>query len=131
VDFNSVLVPNMLGQTYDMVLLAWSLAYPIDPDVTNFYGPGSDTVGGGFNFVSFNNERMNDLLEEARTVPSCDQETRAELYKEVQQILFEEVPYIYLYVPSSLTAVQPFVDGFDPTPVSRVWNQDTWVISAP
>jgi peptide/nickel transport system substrate-binding protein len=131
VDFNSVLVPQMLGQTYDMVLLAWSLGYPIDPDVSNFYGPASDVVGGGFNFVSFNNERLNELLEEARTVPGCDQDVRAELYQEVQQILFEQVPYIYLYVPSSLTAVQPYVDGFDPTPVSRVWNQDAWIINVP
>lgn len=128
VDFNSVLVPNMLGQTYDMVLLAWSLGYPVDPDVSNFYGPESDQPGGGFNFVSFNNERLNELLEEARTVPGCDQETRAELYAEAQQLLFEEMPYIYLYVPSSLTAVQNNVNGFNPTPVSRVWNQDAWFI---
>ncbi len=128
VDFNSVLVPNMLGQTYDMVLLAWSLAYPVDPDVTSFYGPASDQPGSGFNFVSFNNERLNELMAEARTVPGCDQDARAELYAEAQQILFEEMPYIYLYVPSSLTAVQTNVGGFNPTPVSRVWNQDTWFI---
>lgn len=128
VDFNSVLVPNMLGQTYDMVLLAWSLAYPVDPDVSAFYGPAADQPGGGFNFVSFNNERLNALMEEARTVPGCDQETRAALYAEAQQILFEEMPYLYLYVPSSLTAVQGNITGFDPTPVSRVWNQDTWFI---
>jgi peptide/nickel transport system substrate-binding protein len=128
VDFNSVLVPNMLGQTYDMVLLAWSLAYPVDPDVSSFYGPAADQPGGGFNFVSFNNERVNEIMEEARTIPGCDQDARAELYAEAQQILFEEMPYLYLYVPSSLTAVRGDIAGFDPTPVSRVWNQDTWFI---
>ena len=128
VDFNSVLIPNMLGQTYDMVLLSWSLGFPVDPDVTNFYGPEADQPGGGFNFVSFNNERINELMEEARTVPGCDQDTRAELYAEAQQILFEEMPYLYLYVPSSLTAVQNDVTGFAPTPISRVWNQDAWFI---
>ncbi|MEL6151856.1 MAG: ABC transporter substrate-binding protein, partial [Chloroflexota bacterium] len=131
VDFNSVLVPEMLGQTYDMVQLAWSLAYPIDPDVTRFYGPGADQPGGGFNFVSFNNERLNELLAEARTIPGCDQDARAELYAEAQQILFDEMPYLYLSVPSSLTAVQNTVTGFDPTPVSRVWNEDAWFIEAP
>lgn len=129
VDFNSVLVPNMLGQTYDMVQLAWSLAFPIDPDVSRFYGPAADVPGGGFNFVSYNNERLNEILEEARTVPGCDQDTRAALYEEAQQILFDEMPYLYLYAPSSLTAVQNTVTDFNPTPVSRVWNQDVWFIA--
>ncbi|MEM6283238.1 MAG: ABC transporter substrate-binding protein [Chloroflexota bacterium] len=131
VDFNGVLVPGMLGQTYDMVLLSWSLAFPVDPDVSRFYGPEADVPGGGFNFVSFNNERLNEILEEARSVPGCDQATRAELYEEAQQILFEEMPYLYLHVPSSLTAVQNYVTGFDPTPVSRIWNEDAWFIEGP
>lgn len=126
VDFNSVLLPTLDGQQFDMVFLAWSLAYPIDPDVSRFYGPAADVPGSGFNFVSFNNERMNELLEEARTAPGCDREVRTELYQEVQQILFDEMPYLYLYVPSSLTAVQGNVANFDPTPISRIWNLDAW-----
>lgn len=128
VDFNSVLIPKLDGQTFDMAGLAWSLGLPINPDVTRFYGPESDIPGSGFNFVSYNNPELNRLLEEARTVPGCDQAVRAELYAQAQQILFEEQPYLYLMVSNVMFALQPNVENFMPRTFSRLWNMDAWAI---
>jgi peptide/nickel transport system substrate-binding protein len=128
VDFGSVVVPNLLGQTFDMAGLSWSLGLPVDPDVTAFYTPSRDIPGAGFNFVSFYNEEMNDLLLEARQVAGCDVEQRAEIYGRVQEILFEELPYLYLYVGNTMFALQNNVLGFDPLPFSRLWNLDSWAV---
>ena len=116
VDFNSALIPSLLGQNFDMIALAWSLGLPIDPDVTAFYTPERDVVDSGFNFVSYYNEDMNDLLEQARFgVEDCnDLDARRGLYEEVQQILFDDLPYLYLYVNNSMVAAQGNVRELQP-----------------
>jgi peptide/nickel transport system substrate-binding protein len=128
VDFSSVLLPALDGQTFDMAALAWSLGLPINPDVTSFYTLETDVPGSGFNFTSYYNEELTQLLEEARTVPGCDQAVRAELYSRVQEILFEEQPYLYLHVANTMFALQPNVENFEPKTFSRLWNMDAWTI---
>lgn len=128
VDFNSVLIPAITGQTFDMAGLAWSLGLPINPDVSNFYTPGVDIPGSGFNFGSYNNEELNELLQQARTIPGCDEDARRDLYLQAQQILFDEQPYMYLVNSNVMFAMQPNVEGFRPRTFSRLWNMDEWTI---
>ncbi|NJK33011.1 MAG: hypothetical protein HC927_11695 [Deltaproteobacteria bacterium] len=112
-----------------MALLGWSLDLPINPDVSAFYTPEVDIPGSGFNFGSFYNEELNSLLADARNpelTNGCDPEVRRELYLQAQEILFNELPYMYMYVGNSMIALQPNVEGFDPLPFSRTWNLDAW-----
>jgi peptide/nickel transport system substrate-binding protein len=128
IDWGSAFLPELTGQTFDMALLSWSLGLPVDPDVTDFYTPAVDVPGAGFNFTSFYNEELNNILAEARVVPGCDPEKRKELYLRAQEILFNEAPYYYMYVSQSMTAVQPNLQNWHPTPYSRVYDTDAWVL---
>lgn len=127
IDWASAFLPELDGQTFDMNMLSWSLGLPINPDIRDFYSPEADVPGAGFNFGSYYNPEVIELNEQARTLPGCDTGERAELYKQIQEILFDEMPYFYMYVSESMTAVQPGTLNWNPTPFSRTYSTDAWV----
>jgi len=120
------LVDEAQGQTFDAIILGWSLDLPVDPDVSAFYTPEVDVPTSGFGFTSYNNPELNDLLQQARTVTGCAQEDRAALYEQALTILYEDQPYLYLYVGNVMTAAQNSVTSFAPTPYGSAWNIDAW-----
>lgn len=127
IDWGSAFLPELSGQTFDMNLLGWSLGLPVDPDISAFYYPEVDVPGAGFNFGSYYNAELIELNDQARVVPGCDVEVRAEIYARVQEILFEDMPYFYMYVSESMTATQPGLGNWNPTPFSRTYSLDAWI----
>jgi peptide/nickel transport system substrate-binding protein len=49
---------------------------------------------GGFNSGYYSNPEVDELLEEART--ATDQERRAELYRQMQEIVHEDAPWVFV-----------------------------------
>ena len=127
IDWGSAFLPELTGQTFDMNMLGWSLGLPVDPDVSAFYYPEVDVPGAGFNFGSYYNAELIELNDQARVTPGCDIEARAEIYARVQEILFEDMPYFYMYVSESMTATQPGLGNWNPTPFSRTYSLDAWI----
>ncbi|MCY4073324.1 MAG: ABC transporter substrate-binding protein [Chloroflexi bacterium] len=127
IDWGSAFLPELTGQTFDMNMLGWSLGLPVDPDISSFYYPEVDVPGSGFNFGSYYNAELIELNDQARVVPGCDVEARAEIYARVQEILFEDMPYFYMYVSESMTATQPGLGNWHPTPISRTYSLDAWI----
>ncbi|MDX1994154.1 MAG: ABC transporter substrate-binding protein [bacterium] len=128
VDFNGVLVPLLRSQTYDAIIIGWSLALPANPDISVFYGPGQDIPGSGFNAGSYNNEEFNTLLEEANTLPGCDREERRARYERTLEILYEEQPYMYLFGTNLMVAAQSNLVNWNPLPLLAAWNIDSWSV---
>jgi peptide/nickel transport system substrate-binding protein len=131
IDWATAFLPELDGQTFDMNMLSWSLGLPVNPDVTDFYGAAADVPGSGFNFVSFYNAEMEALLAQARDpaqTQGCDPAVRADLYLQVQQMLHEEMPYLYMYVAESMTATQPNLTNWVPTPYTRENPVDAWAL---
>ena len=127
IDWGSAFLPELVGQTFDMNMLGWSLGLPVDPDISAFYYPEVDVPGSGFNFGSYFNAELIELNDQARVVPGCDTSERAALYARVQEILFEDMSYFFMYVSESMTAVQPGTVNWNPTPFSRTYSTDAWV----
>lgn len=128
IDFNAA-VDALLAQTFDAVILGWSLSYPANPDQTQIFGAAADTVGSGFNFTSWVNEDFIELNEQARTLPGCDQGERAEIYHEMQEIIYEEAPYIFLYAPNDMYAVSPALEGWSSLPNQEFYGVEDWAFS--
>jgi len=122
------LIDELLGQTYDAIIIGWSLGLPFDPDARPFFGAGADIPGSGFNAGSFYNAELDSLYEQAVGVPGCAQEDRIELYREAMQIIYEEQPYLFLFANNVMSVAQPTVQGWDPLPYNAAWNQDAWVV---
>lgn len=84
--------PGLEGKA-DMAQMAWMTN---DPDTLPFLALRSDAMPeeGGFNSGYYSNERVDELLEQARR--SVDQEERAELYREMQEIVHEDAPWAFV-----------------------------------
>lgn len=116
-------------QRYDAYLTGWAESYPINPDQTTLFATQNDIIGEGQNTGSYSNPRVDDLLAQARSVPDCDYDARADLYHEIQAILQVDQPYIWLFAGNDMIAVQGGVEGFAPYSHAPFWNVDTWVIT--
>jgi peptide/nickel transport system substrate-binding protein len=84
--------PGLEGKA-DMAEMAWMTN---DPDTLPFLALRSEAWPdkGGFNSGYYSNEKVDELLNEART--ATDQDRRAELYKEMQEIVQEEAPWVFV-----------------------------------
>ncbi|GAB4517557.1 MAG: hypothetical protein OHK0046_24230 [Anaerolineae bacterium] len=128
IEFNTLL-EIMDAQTFDAFILGWRAGYPDDPDTTQLFGAAADAPGSGFNFTSFYNEEYFDLEAQALAVEGCDPAGRKEIYDRMQEIMYEEMPYLWLFVQNGMYAAQPNLVGFDPRPQALQWNIDTWTLS--
>ncbi|MBV7338304.1 hypothetical protein KFU94_60775 [Chloroflexi bacterium TSY] len=125
IDFGA-LVQKLLGQEFDMVIIGWNLSSPPDPDDQDFWSTKFDTPGSGFNFVSYNNARMDELLDQALAMPGCLPEDRAPLYAEIQQMIYEDIPYVFISGNVANTFYVNEWGGLDPKTWGFNHNMQDW-----
>ena len=84
--------PGLEGKA-DMAEMAWMTN---DPDTLPFLALRTAAMPdqGGFNSGYYSNPEVDRLLEEARV--ATDQERRAELYKQMQEIVHEDAPWVFV-----------------------------------
>ncbi len=123
------LINIMLSQTFDALLLGWVGDYPEDPETTQIFSAATDDPASyGYNFNSFYNEEYFALEEMALNVPGCGLTERADIYRRMQEIMQDELPYIFLYAQVEMYAARSEVEGFAPYPANLWWNVDTWTV---
>lgn len=124
------LIDDFRAQTYDAIGVFWGLATPANPNgIADIFLPEADVLGVGYNTQSFNNPRLNQLIEEARNLPGCDVETRKAMYGEAYQILRDESPWIWISTGNVLLAAQTNVENWAPRAGGSRWNIDAWTIT--
>ena len=79
----------------------------------------------GSNRSFLDNPAIDALLEAARY--ETDEERRLELYKTIDQLLWQEVPNIMLYDDVVFDAVRANVSGLVVSPTGQVWTWGAWV----
>lgn len=129
VDFGT-LVGELLNQTFDMVLLGWT-GKGTDPDDVGLWEFRFDTVGSGFNFTSYYNPRMEELGQAAKTLPGCDTAERAVMYKEIQQLMHDDAPYVFLYNPLGNVVWNTRLQNIEPGAWSTYYNVEDWFMITP
>jgi len=120
----------MDAQQWDAYVLGWRSGYPDSPDQTQLFTPAGDVVGSSSNSGSYANPEFIELNEQARALPGCDQDERAAIYGQMQEIAQFDTPYIFLFVRNGFYAVSSDVEGFDPFASQLYWNVDTWSVRA-
>ena len=108
---------------YDATILGWNITP--DPDGYNVWH-SSKTGPGELNFTFFKNAEVDKLLEAGRR--TFDQAERKRLYARFQEILAEEQPYTFLYVPDSLPVVAARFRGIEPAPAGIMYNFTQWYV---
>ncbi len=106
---------------FEAVILGWSTG--IDPDQYDIWHSSKSNIKE-LNFISFKNKEVDTLLEQGRV--TFDREKRKEIYFRFQEILAEEQPYIFLYVPSSLVILNKRFRNVAPAPAGINYNLEKW-----
>ncbi|MEW6049106.1 MAG: ABC transporter substrate-binding protein, partial [Bacillota bacterium] len=85
-----------------------------DPDAAVFSFFHSSFIGNGLNFAYYKNPVADQLMEKGQT--SVDPAAREQAYKELQRVLVEDAPAIYVSCPNHWLAARSYVKGYKYTP---------------
>ena len=110
-------------RNFEAIILGWSLSP--DPDQYDIWH-SSKTGLREFNFISYKNPEVDELLEKGRSV--FDPKERKKYYDRLQEILAEEQPYTFLYVPYALPAIHRRFYGVEPAPAGISYNFNQWYV---
>lgn len=108
---------------FEAVILGWSIG--LDPDQYDIWH-SSKTGEKEFNFVSYSNKEVDMLLEKGRS--TFNRAERKKAYFRIQEILSEDVPYVFLYVPDALPIVSSRFKGIKPSPIGITYNLPRWYV---
>ena len=108
---------------FDATILGWT-GGP-EPDQYNIWH-SSKTGPRELNFIHYRNAEVDELLERGRR--TFDQAERKRIYDRFQEILAEEQPYTFLYVPEALPVVARRFRGIEPAPAGISHNFIKWYV---
>ena len=108
----TIFLNDVKNHQFDAIILGWQMQ-TTEPDMYQIWH-SSQAVNGGSNAISFKNARVDQILELYRR--EFDPKKRIQLYKEFQEILNDEQPYTFLYIPKQVSAVQRRFQGIEVFP---------------
>ena len=104
-EFNQFVSQRLLPRRFD-VMAGWWIT-PADPDFYNYLH--SSAAERGFNVPMFSHPEVDRLLEAGRA--TSDPAVRARIYRRFQEVVAEEVPYLYLWWPFEIRAIHRRLAG--------------------
>jgi len=112
---------------FQAYILGWSLG--LDPDCYIYFhsseGVNEDGNLVGYNDVEYSNPEVDELLERGRT--TFDEEERAEIYGEIQEILNEELPYLFMFSRDIVSAVSRDIRGMTMSNIGALFPEQWYV----
>lgn len=108
---------------FQAVILGWNIG--LDPDQYDIWH-STKTRPKELNFVSYSNTEIDTLLEKGRRTFNLAE--RKQAYFRIQEILAEDLPYIFLYVPYALPMVHARFHNIRPAPIGISYNIRDWYV---
>jgi peptide/nickel transport system substrate-binding protein len=108
---------------WDMYLGAWSS--PIEPHI--MWTLWDEDFIPQLNAVYYINKDVETLFEEAGR--TYDTEFRKEKYFEVQEILAQDAPYVFLFYNKVWSGQNKRIQGIEPTALGIGWNSEDWYMA--
>jgi peptide/nickel transport system substrate-binding protein len=122
-EWSSFVTDFINKRRFDAVILGWTI--PLDPDAYDVWH-SSKTAPEELNFISYNNPEVDDMLEKGRS--TFNQKERKKYYDRFQEILAEDQPYTFLYVPEALVIVHKRFRGIEPAAIGLEHNFIKWYV---
>ena len=111
---------------FEAIVLGWGIG--IDPDQYVVWH-SSQTGPDQLNHISYANPEVDRLLEAGRT--SCVQSERVKSYHQLQEVLADDLPLVFLYFADALPVVASRIHGVDPGPNGVRWQSFKWFVPRP
>jgi len=115
---NTIVMPR----NFDAILLGWGLS--LMPDAKPLWHSKS-AVKGGFNLVNYSNKDVDRLIEEAET--TVDKNKLSTIYKKIFFKITQDLPYLFLYIPNSITAVNKNIKNVTTSIIGVMHNEKDWI----
>ena len=109
---NMVVFPH----EFDSVLLGWGLSPTPDPYM--FWHSDNDKQGG-FNLVGYHDAKMDNMIERSQKI--IDRKKLAKIWQEMFKMITDKNPYLFLYIPNSITVVNKKLKNIENSP-SGIWH---------
>jgi len=117
---NTVVHPR----NFEAVILGWGLS--LMPDARSIWHSSSD-VTGGFNFVGYSNKKVDRLIEKGEV--TIDKKELGRIYKQLFKEITDDIPYIFLYIPNSISVVNRKIKNIKPALTGIMHNEQEWIKS--
>jgi len=107
---------------WDMFIGGWSST--IEPHI--MYTIWAEDSIPSLNSVAYINKDVEQLFQEGGA--TYDTAVRKEKYGEVQKLVAEDAPYIFLFYNKAWSGQNKRVQGIDPKPLGIGWNFEDWYV---
>ena len=105
-DISQISANYIRPRNYDMLLIGQNVG--IDEDLYSFWH-SSQITDPGLNLTGFSDKKVDKLLEQVRR--STDEKYRSDRFREIQNVIIEEQPALFLYSPLHIAALSKEVKG--------------------
>ncbi|MCG7983411.1 MAG: peptide-binding protein [Candidatus Thiodiazotropha lotti] len=106
----SVMIDLMKKRDFDAITLGWTSG--LETDLYQMFH-SSQIADAGNNFISYRNEKLDQLIDEARA--TVDDETRMPLWQAAERELYNDQPYTFLKRSKSLVFIDRRIRNIVPT----------------
>jgi len=107
---------------WDLVVLGWNST--VDPHWS--YQIWSESTIPKLNMGAYVNKRVEELY--AQGVHEFDLEKRKQIYQEIQQIISDDEPYIFLTVNEAYVGINNRIGGIEVSPLGIDYNIEKWYV---
>ncbi len=122
-DFTTMRTKHLLTGDYEACLISQRL--PIDPLLRAEVW----TTGGAGNHMNYHSAKIDALYEKARTAGGAQ---RDDIFREVQTVLADEMPQLFLWYPAVTIGTRQGIDGIDAAHLGAkdniFHNVETWTV---
>jgi len=115
---NTVVMPKH----FEAVVLGWGLS--LSPDAYSIWH-SEGAKKGGFNFVNYKNKEVDSLIKKAET--TIDTKKLSKMYKKIFKLIVKDHPYVFLYIPNSIIAVNKKIKNVSPSIIGIMHNEIDWI----
>ncbi len=122
VEWQAFLNTIVFPRKFEAVLLGWSLG--LMPDAYSIWHSEGDKKGG-FNFVGYKNSEVDRLIKEAEKI--IDKKRLGVIYRKIFKLIREDNPYLFLYIPNSIIAVNKKIKNVSNSIIGIRHNAHDWI----
>ncbi len=113
-------VSGLFGYEYDAWMVGWSTPIPLDLKIQWY----SDLDKSPFNFGNYSNIKVDSLIEVIDEGLSHEDKNIA--YKKLNQLIYEDYPFTFLYWIDSIVAYNSRIKGIEINPLGVIHNCWKW-----
>jgi peptide/nickel transport system substrate-binding protein len=116
----NVLTDRLRNGSFQVALGSWTPRPDVDGTVYRHFRTGS-----AFNYLSYSNPRVDELLDTTRRLPPGDERTKA--FRDVQRLIVEDAPWIFLVFENQAFGIAKHVEGLPLVPDTMLRPKTAWL----